>query len=218
MFCPYRNHFCYVCGLLVDLKHKHPLIKSNLECYSKRFKVNYIPNLWYVPEVMCDYCYRNLSDGSREIANKICYKYVSPVIWLPRTEHKENDCYFCDTYLRTYGFQNKKRDKVLYALVESVIPARVRFSTYPLVENPTDLSVFPNDPGSDECSTYDAGILYDADVDMAALTDAALMPPAVSNTSPQPSTSYAVEVQGAPLEVGLSFERRKHYRICSESK
>lgn len=120
MQCPTRNNFCYVCGLFAPSKNLKNITKTVVNSFQKIFKTAYVPYLWYTPEVVCDYCYRNLckfTDGRSTI------KYAVPTIWLPRTEHCNELCYFCVTFTHTKGYQYFRRNKIRYANVESVIPA-----------------------------------------------------------------------------------------------
>lgn len=120
MQCPTRNNFCYVCGLFAPSKNFKNITKTVVNSFQKIFKTAYVPYLWYTPEVVCDYCYRNLckfTDGRSTI------KYSVPTIWLPRTEHCSELCYFCVTFTQTKGYQYFRRNKIRYANVESVIPA-----------------------------------------------------------------------------------------------
>ncbi|CAH0547293.1 unnamed protein product [Brassicogethes aeneus] len=58
-------------------------------------------------------------------------KYVAPTIWLRRTEHASDQCYFCMSKLKSFGFRHNTREKIDNADVESVILARVRSEDYP---------------------------------------------------------------------------------------
>ena len=100
MQCPTRNNFCYVCGLFAPRKKLKNITKTVVNSFQRIFKTAYVPYLWYTPEVVCDYCYRNLckfTDGRSTI------KYSIPTIWLPRTEHCNELCYFCVTFTETKG-------------------------------------------------------------------------------------------------------------------
>lgn len=64
-------------------------------------------------EVICEYCYRGLlAWKSESIKHKM--KYVQPTIWLRRTEHSSENCYFCLSHLKSFGFQYKTREKIDY--------------------------------------------------------------------------------------------------------
>ena len=123
MECENRNHFCYVCGLYSPQKNSRNITRSIVQAFEDYFVMAYVPNLWYVPEVVCDYCYRNLH-GWKNKTHKM--KYIQPIIWLPRTEHSTEMCYFCLSYEKCYGFQYHNREQILYADVESIIPAKER--------------------------------------------------------------------------------------------
>lgn len=130
MECPNRNFFCYVCGLFVISKYKRNITKSVVESFEGYFVATYIPNLWYVPEVVCDYCYRGLI-GWKTSSERHRMKYVQQIIWLPRTEHSPTCCYFCLSIVNTAGVRRSTREGCKYADVESVIPARLRSTQYP---------------------------------------------------------------------------------------
>lgn len=131
MNCPNRNHFCFVCGLYGPTKNFRNITRSVVTGYEGYFVVAYVPNLWYVPEVVCDYCYRGLVEWKGH-NSKHHLKYVQPFIWLPRTEHSPDACYFCLSYPKTVGFKYNIREKIEYADVDSIIFAKIRSE-----ENPT---------------------------------------------------------------------------------
>lgn len=126
MECSNRNHFCYVCGLFAPTKHMRNISKSFVNAFEEFFVISYVPNLWYSPEVVCDYCYRALM-GAKCVKNRHKLKYVRPTIWLRRTEHSSECCYFCST--KFVGFRYTTREQIDYADVESVIKAQVSSDT-----------------------------------------------------------------------------------------
>jgi len=66
---------------------------------------------------MCDYCCRCLLRWKNK-SYKI--KFIAPTIWLQRTEHVPELCYFYATKLKlkTSGFRYSIREKIDYANVE----------------------------------------------------------------------------------------------------
>lgn len=130
MECPNRNKFCVVCGLFVPLKKSRKVSKKFVENYEKYFLINYIPNVWYVPEVACDYCYRCIIGSNCIEPKQHPMKYVYPTIWLLRSEHSVESCYFCKT--KTAGFSYQFRHQIQYYSCESIKPAIKRS-----VSNPT---------------------------------------------------------------------------------
>lgn len=139
MQCLNRNNFCYVCGLYTGTKHKRNITKSLIKHFENYFVIAYVPNLWYTPEVVCDYCHRNLF-GMQNESDHFNYKYVLPAIWLVRSEHDIETCYFCSTQPKTIGFHYDDREKIDYADVESVMTAKERSSQLPHAQselNPT---------------------------------------------------------------------------------
>lgn len=207
MHCPNRNHFCYVCGLFIDANHKRPLSKAALKGFTQTFSVNFVPYLWYTPEVMCDYCYRNLI-GKSKTQGKLHFKYVSPAVWLPRLEHLPSTCYFCDSYSRCIGFRNENREQIRYGEFDNMIPARQRSNLNPApstldMDLDTTLTQIEDDP---------VGGVSD-EVNFDCFSDVELMPPpaqpstsrsAVPETQPIITSRYVDE--GAPVVRGLSYE------------
>lgn len=123
MNCPHKNCFCYVCGLFSPKTHARnitPLIIEALEGY---FLMKYRSELWYVPEIICDYCHRALCGWTKH-SHRL--KYVQPMVYLHRDEHSSNDCYFCVNYPKTHGHRYHSRDQINYEFVPSVIAPRLR--------------------------------------------------------------------------------------------
>ena len=133
MQCPNRNNFCYLCGLFVSPKYSRSISKSFVEGFEGYFVMFYVPNLWYAPEIVCYYCYRAMVAWKYDENKRKKYriKYVSPVIWLPQSEHSVDSCYFCQTQPRTRGFRYNIREKIDYADVSTIIPARLRSAVHP---------------------------------------------------------------------------------------
>lgn len=121
MNCDQKNYFCYVCGLFVTAANRRNITKTLVECFEKYFVIAYVPNVWYAPEVVCKYCEANLHGINTKSIDRFKYKYVLPAIWLPRSEHSSESCYFCLSDKNTGGFAYKHRDKIQYATVESVL-------------------------------------------------------------------------------------------------
>lgn len=134
--CPNRNNYCYVCGLFVNKskRHRRNITETICKSYEKLYLTEVVTNSWYRPEVVCEYCNRNLhayhhNGQSPNITFHM--KYVSPVTWLERTEHLVDSCYFCVTQPRTIGINFERRSIIKYAQVDSVIPARERSESNP---------------------------------------------------------------------------------------
>lgn len=121
MNCPNRNNFCYVCGLFAPQTHMRSITKNTVMAFEACFFISYVLNLWYTPETVCDYCYRYLNGLKSKFRT---FKYIAPTIWLRRTEHAIDACYFCLT--KTSGFRYNIREKINYANVQSVISANIR--------------------------------------------------------------------------------------------
>lgn len=122
MECPKKNFFCYLCGLYTPRTHSRNITKSIIEAYDKYYVSTY-RNLWYVPEIICDYCHRSLAGLEKKTHRP---KYVQPMTWLPRTEHSERACYFCVNHPGNAGIRYINRENIDYQDVESIIPAILR--------------------------------------------------------------------------------------------
>lgn len=202
--CPNQNWFCYVCGIFTDNQHRRNLTKRVLESYTDLFKVEYTPNLWYVPEVMCYYCYRNLvfrfkcQKDASIVHNKFHYKYVSPVIWLPRSEHSCDSCYFCISRKRAIGLHHYNRESIQHANVENVVPARR-----------LDLNL-DEDENADFTIEMDDSLLemdesaFDSDEDVLKMQPP---PPKYLQVDPDPQTSTSSQAieEGVQPTRGSSF-------------
>lgn len=142
MHCPRRNKFCFVCGLFVANSCGN-ITKAVVKAYEGYFKRPYVHNLWYAPEVVCNYCLRCFYawNKKRKMEAMHILKYVMPTIWLPRNEHSVESCYFCVSFANTKGFTFATRDKISYAHDALVIPARLRSKDNPFApsEVPTEL-------------------------------------------------------------------------------
>lgn len=131
MVCPNRNKFCVSCGLFVPKNKVRTITKTFKDSYEKYFVINFPPNNWYVPEIVCDYCYRSLTGLGENTRSRCRMKYIYPVIWLLRSEHSIGSCYFCQTQPQTYRVKYKSRGKINYHICESVKPAVVRSTLNP---------------------------------------------------------------------------------------
>lgn len=145
MECENRNSFCYVCGLFAPAKHRRNISKQIVEAFEGYFVMAYRPNLWYVPEVICDYCHRSLLGWSAKTHRP---KYVQPIVWLPRSEHSEQQCYFCVNRVDPLkGIRYNTRDKMEIRYVESVIPPQLRSPEHPYApsecEEENETTYFP---------------------------------------------------------------------------
>lgn len=128
MECPNRDRFCMLCGLYTPKSHMRPITPSFVKGYEEYFKLKYSPNL-YVPQIVCDYCYRAILATTSDTEQKHPMRFVSPVVWLPRSEHNKSLCYFCLT--NTFGYQYSTRKTILYANVPSVLPAKLFSDAHP---------------------------------------------------------------------------------------
>lgn len=145
MSCPNRNSFCFVCALFTPKDYVQNITKTVVQGFENFYLMPYQPNRWYVPEVFCDYCYRALVAIMSKSDTRHTMKYVSPTIWLSLFEHNPTECYFCLTVPNTFGFTYKTRDKLKYAVVESVIPARLRSIEHPYA--PSEMETVEEDQG-----------------------------------------------------------------------
>lgn len=126
MKCPNRNKFCVVCGLFVPFNKKQKITKAFVDKYEEYFLINMVPNTWYIPEVACNYCYKGLLRSKQ-----YRIKYVYPVIWLKRSEHSQDSCYFCQTQPKTKKVKNQHRAKIQYHSCDSLKPAVLRSTSNP---------------------------------------------------------------------------------------
>lgn len=126
MECPNRNKFCIVCGLFVPLNKGQNITKAFVDMYEEYFLINMVPKAWYIPEVTCNYCYKGLLRSKQ-----YPIKYVYPVIWLKRSEHSRDSCYFCQTQPNTIRLKNQDREKIPYHSCDSVKPAVLRSTSNP---------------------------------------------------------------------------------------
>lgn len=146
MNCGKKNNFCYVCGLFVTSGHRKNITKSLIECFERYFVIAYVPNVWYAPEIVCRYCYVNLTgmQNAQQI-DRLKYKYVLPAIWLYRSEHNSETCYFCVSHENATGFHYIQRSEIEYAVVGSVMPSKERSTETPHAQSevaPGDLETF----------------------------------------------------------------------------
>lgn len=123
--CPHRNKYCFVCGLFTPEGNGRNLSENFVLHYERIYIKIHQPNLWYVPEIVCNYCSRLLPDKTRP------FKYVAPVIWRSVIEHIPEMCYFCQTQKNVVGFRYNTRERVNYAQVSTMIPARLRSTQNP---------------------------------------------------------------------------------------
>lgn len=131
MVCPNRNKFCVSCGLFVPKNKVRRITKTFKDCYEKYFVINFPPNNWYVPEIVCDYCYRCLTGSTEKTKSHCRMKFIYPVVWLLRSEHSIESCYFCKTQPQTYRLKYESRGKINYHICESVKPAVLRSTLNP---------------------------------------------------------------------------------------
>lgn len=112
-----------MCGLFAPPNHMRRITDHFVEGYEHCYDKVYDRKLQYMPHSVCEYCYRSMTAFSSGHQEKHRSKYVSPVKWLPLSEHIGELCYFCQTV--TTGFRYETRERVHYANVPSVIPARL---------------------------------------------------------------------------------------------
>lgn len=130
MSCPNRNLFCYVCSLYTPKANARNITKTMVAGFEKYFRISYIPNVLYVPEIVCEYCYRRLNavqNGSE--VNTM--KYVRPTIWFAIDEHEVDSCYFCLSKRICSGYHYNQRETVAHADCENVLPAKKRTKDMP---------------------------------------------------------------------------------------
>lgn len=123
MKCDNRNSFCFVCGLFTPKTKFRNITATIVKAYQEYFQMTYKPNLWYTPEIVCDYCHRSLAGFHKKDRRP---KYVFPMTWLPRTEHLPEQCYFCLNHPGNSGVRYSTRENLTYIQVESIIPAELR--------------------------------------------------------------------------------------------
>lgn len=126
--CPNRNQFCYICGFFTPPNNARNLTKNLITAYEEYFLVAYVPNMGFVPDLACDYCYRCLM-GWKNGSERHKMKYVRPVTWKPQNEHIVEQCYFCLT--KTTGFRYSTREKISYPNVIMFTKAQIRSEQYP---------------------------------------------------------------------------------------
>lgn len=131
MDCPNRNLFCYVCGLHTPPDKSRFITKTVVKGFEKFFIMPFLPNKWYAPEKICDYCRRSLSAIASD-DKRHPLKYVTPTIWLTVLDHSINTCYFCLSREQSIGFRYETREQMKHAIVEEVIPAKLRSENCPL--------------------------------------------------------------------------------------
>lgn len=130
MFCPNKNFFCYVCALYTPKANSRPVSKTVVKAFEKYFLVPFNPNVSYVPEIVCEYCYRRLIAVLNNQEVEIM-KYVRPTIWFSILDHEEDSCYFCLSKKNCTGYKYQNREKITYFDCENVLPAKKRSDEYP---------------------------------------------------------------------------------------
>lgn len=124
-FCPHRNLFCNVYALFTPKKNGRNITVSVIKGFERYFQLPFRPNLWYTPEIVCDYCYRCLTNIVSEKKDELHKnKYVRPTIWLSVDKHEADDCYLSKKeYL---GFHYNQREAKKYPELDSVVVPRKR--------------------------------------------------------------------------------------------
>lgn len=123
-----------MCGLFTPKNKSRNITASIVKAYEEYFKTVYRPNLWYTPEIVCDYCHRSLAGFNKKDRRP---KYVFPMIWLPRTDHSPQQCYFCLNHPGNSGIRYSTREYLTYQQVESIILAELRTEQNPF--SPSEL-------------------------------------------------------------------------------
>lgn len=162
--CPNRNNFCYVCSLYTPHGHDHPISNIVIENFNAYFNIMFTPNLWYTPQIVCDYCYRSLLAFRKDNRHKM--KYVRSTIWLSVPEHNSS-CYFCSSMPpHNAGFRWNTRNQVKHVHNSLVIPAATRTEVYDRapgedfvdVEMPESSCEFTTVPCRENIATTSGGI------------------------------------------------------------
>lgn len=96
-----------------------------VEGFQDHYRIVFQQSRWYVPERVCEYCYRAFT-SARILGKRHPMKYASPTLWLDLFDHRPEACYFCLTMPRTPGYTYKTREQVRHAVVEHVVPAQLR--------------------------------------------------------------------------------------------
>lgn len=185
------------------------------------FSTIVMPDVWYTPEVVCNYCHRNLYDLHRQRKNKspsgqrkskYNYIFVGPVVWLERSEHRVDSCYFCVSMKRARGMHYDQRFEIRYAEVESVIAARRKSDEIP---NAPALDMF--EPIDESLESLEPMEVTESEAELFLLpqqpskrTRESELPSTSQASTSQASTSQAslsqALLEGAPVVRGLSFE------------
>lgn len=144
--CPNRNNFCYVCSLYTPKNYTNNITETVIQKYEAFYRICFTPNLWYTPEIICDYCYRSLLAHQKDKRHTM--KYVRPTIWLSVIEHNRS-CYFCSSMPSKHvGFRWETREQINYAHSSCVQPAKIRNEIFNAApgEMPDDID-FDNEIG-----------------------------------------------------------------------
>lgn len=148
MHCENKNSFCFVCALWTPRSHAHNITKQTIGSFEFVYRLPYIPERWYVPEVICEYCYRALLAAKANKPDKHPMKFVLPAMWMDVWNHDREGCYFCLTMPKTGGFNFRTREQLQHAVVDSVVPPLLRSNERPhapfqMTESNTGLFSFP---------------------------------------------------------------------------
>lgn len=118
--CRNRNLFCLVCSLYTPSSHSKEISPNIKSAYQKYFRRFFPENEWYIPEIVCEYCYKRLLEFERgDTSHRM--KYVHPTLWMSELEHNPDSCYFCVSKKNAVGFHYKTRERISYAASESVM-------------------------------------------------------------------------------------------------
>ena len=94
--------------------------------YKIHFKVLQEPNLWYTPQVVCQYCRRSLKGRKVKGVLKVKIKFCSPAFWLSCGNHVDEKCYFCATKVNTACYKYSTRDRISYYKSKYVVAPKLK--------------------------------------------------------------------------------------------
>lgn len=124
--CPNKNKFCFVCGLFTPKNKSRAVSKSFKLAYTKYFNKKIRNKIWFIPEIVCSYCYSGLMTWlplSTTDKEHNALKYRSPVNWLYQNNHIKESCYFCKSEPFTKKLKYASRESICYYNSTKVVPA-----------------------------------------------------------------------------------------------
>lgn len=126
--CENKNKFCFVCAHFVYKNHSQLMTDNLLDIYKRCFGVNYRPNLWYIPQMVCNTCRMFLTHWNAD--NSFFVKYTSPALWLPRETHEDRTCYFCRSYKKKNFYRYEIRLNIDPVASEDVVRPELLTAEY----------------------------------------------------------------------------------------